>query len=719
MPKLDFTNRALAGAAAALALPNTAMSQDAPAAAPVIEEIAIRPVYRPPASGWLNGIGWSMSKRAKDVVGERASDRVAVSLAHAWLPLLVAGVLLAAGCSKAPAPAKVDESPAKAAAEEPTEEAAPVAAVLKEAPGGGIIVQKNVMIPMRDGVRLATDIYRPAGGEKYPVVLVRTPYGNESPLYGDQALFYVKKGYAYAIQDCRGKYDSEGDWYGKRDEAQDGSDTITWLGTRSWSSGKVGMTGGSYLGMVQYLVADQENPYLKALVPMVAPTTLGRDTTDFDHLAVYSGREAISNITWMMSTDGRVNQNDGNFSLTFERAWDYLPRSEYPKVFGKPMKWWSFMQTNRNGFWEEYYLRAAHGEWQKPFPELDSWWQNYEERYKKVNVPMLHISGWYDCCGEPPTKMFQLVRKYASDPVVKNNQQLVMGPWPHGVGKSKNGDVEFGPQAKMDPDEASVQWFDRWLKGQENGIDKRKPVRLFVMGENRWREADDWPVPGTQFTKYYFSSKGAAQLSKGGGQLSTEEPTGAPADRFTYDPADVRPLPGTALFGPVDLAANQKRDDVLVYTTPPLDKPVEVTGPLSAVVYVSSSAPSMDIMVRLFDVHPNGTAYSMYYVYADPFRTPWSKSVETAADGTRITKAEIALPPTSVLFQKGHRIRVEISSAYFVDGGNIGLAKRFGAHGLNVEPGTEATATKWNIAQQAVYHDKARASHIVLPVIPR
>jgi hypothetical protein len=576
-------------------------------------------------------------------------------------------------------------------------------------PRGGIIVQKNVMVPMRDGVRLATDVYRPAGDGRYPVVLVRTPYGNEDPETVRRAKYYVEQGYAFAVQDCRGKYDSEGDWYGKRNEAEDGSDTITWLGKQPWSSGKVGMTGRSYLGMVQYLVADQENPYLKALVPMVGPVTLGRDTSDFDHLAVYAGREgATANLDWMLSTDGRVSQSDLSDILAAAR--NHLPLIEYPKVLGREMKWWPFLLNNRYGFWEEYFLRATLGEWSKSIPQ-EAWWGSYEERYRKVRVPMLHISGWFDCCGEPPIKNFQFIRKYATERLARENQHLLLGPWTHVVGKSQNGDLEFGSLALMDPDSASVRWFDHWLKGEDNGVEKEPAVRVFVMGENRWREADDWPIPGTQFTKYYLHSKGEARLAHGGGSLSVEPPVVEAVDRFTYDPGD--PAPGFVTDtlsrpGAVDMTDMEMRDDVLVYNSEVLSEPIEVTGPLSAILYVATSAPSTDLLVRLIDVYPDGRAYNMFVTYANQYRTHWAKDVEKAPDGTRIIKADIWLPPTSVAFRRGHRIRVEISSASAPT-----------AMGFNVEPGTEATATRWNVAKQTIYHDKAHPSHIVLPVIPR
>lgn len=624
--------------------------------------------------------------------------------------ILPLAVLLIATCAEAFASQSVGSSE--------VEIANPIASPL-EGTKDGIIVQKNVMLPMRDGVRLSMDIYRPGGAGKYPVVLMRTPYGSEMPDHGVQAKFYVKRGYAFVVQDVRGKFGSEGDWLGKRDEAQDGSDTITWLGTRPWSSGKVGMTGRSYLGMVQYQVADQQNPYLKALVPMVAPTTLGRDTEEYDHLAVYSARNSFFNIVWMMRVDGRDNQMDENFSATFERAWNHLPRSDYPRIFGRKMEWWNGFMLNQNeGFWEEYFLRAAAGNWSQPI-DTKAWWGSYKERYQKINVPMLHISGWYDCCGEQPIKVFQLTRKHATDPVVREGQQLILGPWTHFTGERKLLDTDFGEEAPMDRDEISAWWFDHWLKGEDNGVAKHAKVRAFVMGENRWREADDWPIPGTQFTKYYFHSKGDARLANGGGELSTTAPRAEPVDRYTYDPADARPVPGKTVMGPVDMAESQKRDDVLVYTTAPLKTDVEVTGSLSAVIYISTSAPSTDLMVRLFDVHPDGSAYQMFYTYSDPYRTHWSKNVTEGPNGTRIVKADIALPPTSNLFKAGHRIRVEVASASQIDTGVIGAAKFSGVHGANNDPAHDADATEWTVAKQTIYHDATRPSHIVLPVIPR
>lgn len=592
------------------------------------------------------------------------------------------------------------------------EESLPATFTTARAGTGGIIVEKNVMLPMRDGVRLATDIYRPSGAGKYPVVLIRTLYGSETPEYSRRGQYYVERGYVLAVQDTRGKYDSEGDWYGPRDEGKDGSDAITWLGTRPWSSGKVGMTGPSYMGMVQYLVADQENPYLHALVPLVGPLTLGRDTTDYDHLTVYGSRESASRyeIEWMIRTDGRVNQSDP--SVTMETALHHLPLADYPKFIGRPMTWYPFMVRHRYGFWEEYFLRAAAGQWSGSIADAE-WWGSYEARYRKVRVPILHISGWYDCCSEPPIKNFQLIRALSTTPLARDNQHLLMGPWPHSVGQRKVGEIDFGPNAAFDPDSLAVRWFDRWLKGENNGIEKSARVRVFIMGANMWRDASDWPIPGTQFTKYFLHSNGDARLNRGGGTLTTAAPLAEPVDRYTYDPGNPTPATlsdtATVPLGPADRSALQKRDDVLVYTSAALGAPVDVIGPLSAVLYVVTSAPSTDFLVRLIDVHANGAAYPVHQLYVTtPFRTHWSKDVETRLDGTRVIKAAITLPPTGLRFLVGHRIRVEVSSAY---------APLFRA--LNVEPGSEYTATKWNVARQTIYHDSAHPSHILLPIVPR
>jgi putative CocE/NonD family hydrolase len=307
---------------------------------------------------------------------------------------------------------------------------------------------------------------------------------------------------------------------------------------------------------------------------------------------------------------------------------------------------------------------------------------------------------------------FKLIRKYAVDPVARDNQKLLMGPWFHGWGPRKVGAFDFGAQAAIKPDSLAIRWFDHWLKGEDNGVDREPPVRVFVMGENRWREATDWPIPGTQFTKFYLHSKGDARLEKGGGSLSISTPGEELADRYTYDPGNPTPelLDSNKVWvvGPADRTSVEKRPDVLVYTSDPIREPLEVTGPLTAVLYLATSAPSTDLFVNLLDVHPDGAGYNLFNTFTAPYRTHWAKEVENGPNGIRIIKAEISLYPTANVFLPGHRIRVEISSAAAPS-----------VRGLNVEGGTEPSATKWNLAEQTIYHDRAHPSHIVLPVIPR
>jgi putative CocE/NonD family hydrolase len=293
--------------------------------------------------------------------------------------------------------------------------------------------------------------------------------------------------------------------------------------------------------MVQYLGADHEHPYLTALVPMAAPSTLGRDTADFDHLAVYSGRESFRvNLSWMLGVDGRVNQLE--LPAVLRAARRHLPLADYPKIFGREMSWWPAMLDQRYGLWEQYYLRAARGQWTGRLADESAWWAGYRERYRKVRVPMLHISGWFDCCDEQPIKTFQLVRELAVEPAAREYQKLILGPWTHGwMGGRKEGEIDFGPLAAFDHDSAAVRWFDHWLKGEDNGVEREPAVRAFVMGENRWREATDWPIPGTRFTKLYLQSGGDARGATGGGKLSRDEARGAPADHYRYDPADPTP----------------------------------------------------------------------------------------------------------------------------------------------------------------------------------
>ena len=581
-------------------------------------------------------------------------------------------------------------------------------------PEYNVIMEMNVMVPMQDGVKLATDIYRPDAKGKFPVVLIRTPYGSENRRYSDRGKFYAERGYVAGIQDCRGKYDSEGNWYGKRDETKDGDDTITWLGTQSWSSGKVGMVGSSYLGMVQWLVAHNQNPYLKALVPVVGPITLGRDPHTYRKLATYCnnntgvGSSALLELSWLITVNGRVNQNGSVYDL--DGIAGHLPLIEIPKLLGRNMPGWKWLLQEENGRWEQYFQRAAEGNWTGPIvPGKD-----YKALYAKVTVPILQISGWFDCASDFCFYNYQQVKRFSRYPSGKNNQQVMIGPWTHWIELApKIGEFDFGPASVVKIDETALRWFDRWLKDIPNGIDKEPQVKVFVMGRNKWREASDWPLPETVFTPHYLHSLGKAKSLDGNGLLSLDKPENEPPDIYISDPGKPTPsvtgLDNTDLVktGPVDMSDIEKREDVLTYTTSALKNNVEVTGPLCVVLYVSTSAPATDFFVRLMDVHPNGKSYPVFYTYANPYSTRGLQAVDEGAKGQKILKCEIELPPTGNLFFKGHRIRLEISSTAFPLFRN-----------LNVD-GDIANATKYHVANQTIYHDTNHPSHVILPIIPQ
>ncbi len=567
----------------------------------------------------------------------------------------------------------------------------------------------NVPVPMRDGVRLATDLYLPDEEGRFPVVLVRTPYGTETAALSEMGAWYASRGYVFAAQDTRGKYDSEGDWYGRRSERDDTDDTITWLGTQAWSSGSVGMVGSSYGGLVQWMVAPAGNPYLKALIPDVAPVTLGRTPEAYRRLAVYArGNSAPSELSWLVTTDGRVNQNGSAYDWT--GLFGHLPLAELPSRMGRDIPIWEKLIGNEVGLWEEYLESAARNQWREPITD----WPDHRELYRAVDVPILQRTGWFDGSTDHAFYNRAQVLEHSESELARAQQHLLIGPWPHAYsGSSTIGSLDFGEASVLDLQALRLRWFDRWLKGVDNGVDRDPPLRLFLMGRNEWREAWQWPLPGTEFTKFYLHSGGGANSNRGDGVLSRVAPLDEAPDRYRYDPGDPTPaITGgenaeMAGDGPVDIGFIEGRADVLTYTTAPLEEEVEIMGPVSATLYVASTVPETEFIVRLVDVHPDGAAYPVWYTYANAFGTRGIEPVGRTEEGHRVWKLDFELPPTSQAFLPGHRIRVQITSAAFP------LFRH-----LNTD-GDPAWETEWQVAEQTVFHDQERPSHVVLPVRPQ
>lgn len=552
-----------------------------------------------------------------------------------------------------------------------------------------VSVQYNVMVPMRDGVRLATDIYRPAKPGKYPVILVRDPYTNGSdPDRVNEGHKWAKNGYVFLHQNVRGRYDSEGQFYPYMAELADGYDAQQWAGSQPWSNGKVGTLGSSYLASVQWLSAHQRAPALTAMIPMVTPFNYYKDVA-------YTGGAFVlaSRIFWASVVDGRTQHMP---PYDWETVVKHLPLKTMDQALGLDLP-----------HWKDW---IAH-------PSYDTYWQvmDVEARIPEIATPAFNIGGWYDVFLDGTLASFQGMTHRAKTEQARKGQKLLIGPWPHGINyATKLGELEFGRDAVIDMESLHLRWFDHWLKGEDSGFLDEAPVRIFVMGDNQWRSEQEWPLARTQYTPYYFSSQGNANSPTGDGYLSPDKPDQTnPADQYIYDPDHPVPTVGGSMMfaasppGPFDQTQLEQRDDVLSFTSSVLRVDMEVTGPLEVVLYAATSATDTDFTAKLVDVHPDGKAYNLNdgiirARYRDSFEAP-----ELIEPG-KIYQYTINLWATSNVFKKGHRLRVDISSSNFPRfDRNPNTGHKFGEN------------AKTAAATQTIYHNKQYPSHIILPLIQR
>ena len=573
-----------------------------------------------------------------------------------------------------------------------------------------IIVERNIAVPMRDGCVLRADLFRPDTSEKLPVLLNRTPYNKTMPMVFAMTLDATRAaeaGYNVLIQDCRGRFASDGVWNCFIVEAADGYDSIEWAARQPWSSGSVGTYGASYMGATQWLAASQAPPSLKAMVPSIT-------ASDYHDGWTYQGGafSLFFNVSWTMAAlapprlmrergdddviTGELGTVIGSIDRMREKM-DHLPLSDFPMFrAGAP-----------------YFF-----DWLK-HPGFDDYWRalSIEERHNRISVPALNIGGWYDVFQGGTLRNYGGMRAQGATDAARSGQRLMVGPWNHAVPfQNLVGAVDFGLRSgpiSVDVDGAQLGFFDKWLKGK-NAADAA-PVRLFVMGINEWCDEKDWPLPGTEFRSYYLHSRGRANTTAGDGALSPESPGSEPADHFLYNPADPVPTvggglccyPGALQGGAWDQQNLENRSDVLVYSSEPLAEDVEVIGPVRLELFASSSAPDTDFTAKLVDVHPEGYAQNLTDGIV---RARYRASRERPAlltPGT-VTAFTIDCWATSHVFRPGHRIRVEISSSNF---------PRFDR---NLNTGEDqATGVRWQVAHQTIKHDGAAPSHIMLPVIPR
>jgi len=535
----------------------------------------------------------------------------------------------------------------------------------------------GVMITMRDGVRLSTDLYFPDGAEgKLPIVLWRSIYDKTGAIDREPGMReLVSRGYVAVIQDTRGRGASEGEFLPSVGDRNDGYDTVQWLTSQPWSNGKLGSAGCSSLGESQVLMAAARHPNHIAMVPMSASSALnmrGRPWESFD-----GGAFALAQTAGWFSVNGR--------------GVDYgvLPIVDVLKQAGRPAS--AYEQFASSAPEAGYFLQM---DWLRPGETLD--------------VPALFFDSWYDYGPRETLDMFNMVQ---------DERFVLIAPGTHcsylqQVNPTIVGERDLG-DARVDALDLEYRWFDYWLKGIDNGVTNRAPITYYVMGANQWREADAWPVPGTRYENWYLSSGGNANSLDGDGLLSQRPPEMSGADTFRYDPGNPAPSIGghscctgtEKESGGYDQREVERRDDVLVYTSEPLQQGIEVTGPLTLVLQVSSSAPDTDFVAKLIDVYPDGRAFN---IQEGALRMRWREGYaqELRMHAGEVYEANIDLYATSNWFGPGHRIRVDVSSSDF---------PRWDRN-LNTG-GNNYDEVAYNIADNTVHYSAERPSVLILPVV--
>ncbi|HCL29791.1 MAG TPA: hydrolase [Candidatus Latescibacteria bacterium] len=555
-------------------------------------------------------------------------------------------------------------------------------------PSYEVDMRLNVKVPMRDGVELSADLYLPRASGTFPTVLMRTPYSNNMDVTIERARVLANDGYACVIQDIRGRWDSDGDYYPFHPDVDDGFDTQEWVGQQEWSNGKIGMAGSSYLGLVQWLSAPLRSQYLTCLAPRVI-------CGDFYNGLVYPGGALQLNVvmTWGMRTNGRTGQSIDYHDWT--NAFRALPVGDADLSAGRAL-----------GFFKDWIEHPAY----------DDYWNaiDVEDKWNEIDVPAFSMGGWFDLYSADAFTNFNGIRKNGRTPEARQSR-LIVGPWPHALStSSKTGDVDFGAGSLADLDGEETRWFDYWLKGIDNGIVDEPPLRLFIMGINEWRDEHEWPLARTDWQRWHLHSDGDANSVRGGGRLSIDTPTDEPEDRFVYDPEfPVQTVggnnccsPDIVPWGPYDQRAVEMRSDVLVYTSDPFEEDMEVTGPIKVVLYAATDGPDTDWTAKLVDVSPTGYAMNLCDgIFRARYRE--SRSESRLLEPNRVYEYEIDVAVTGNVFQKGHSVRIEISSSNFPRfDRNLNTGKDYGKDG------------EMRVANQAVYHSREYPSHVLLPVIP-
>ena len=577
-------------------------------------------------------------------------------------------------------------------------------------PASNVTVQYDVPATMRDGVTLRANIYRPddGGAGQYPVLLTRLPYGKDLPL-GSSLLDpgqAARRGYIVVIQDVRGTFTSEGAWYPFKHEREDGLESVAWAANLPGSNGQVGMFGASYFGQTQWMATGA--PELRAMIPVVTwanaeETTQRNGVLEWGVQASWLMQQGIGQIFRRYANDPQAL---GRALYGLVSAYDTLPTQGYQSL---PLNQFGpLVSLDLN----QPLAESIHARDTGDFADLPHGPQQYDD----INLPMLHIGGWYDLFLQGTIRNFQEMRRRG-----RQGQYLFIGPWTHGVFTPVIGDLYFGMASsaglldmQIDLMSFQLQFFDRWLKGQPGPFDRQAPVKYFVMGANIWKTAQDWPPEGATERRWYLHSGGHANSAAGDGALSEAQPGAEPADHYTYDPQNPTPTVGGptlihGLFrsGPIDQAPVERREDTLVFTSAPLERPLEITGPVSVSLHVATDAPDTDFVARLVDVWPDGRAIPLTDGVT---RMRYRNGVDAVAEplsADQTYQISIDLWATAIMVLPGHRIRLDVASSNF---------PRW-ERNLNTGASSAAT-TEMRPARQRILHDADHPSFVALSVMP-
>jgi uncharacterized protein len=562
-----------------------------------------------------------------------------------------------------------------------------------------VLIEREVTAKMRDGVVLRADVYRPKADGQFPVLLQRTPYNKDGGVN-----FGVKgaaQGFVVILQDVRGRYSSDGEWYTFKHESDDGYDSVEWAAALPYSNGKVGMFGGSYVGATQMLAAIAHPPHLAGICPVVTASNYHDGWTyqggAFEQWFDESWTSGLAEDTFNRLVVRNANALPGIWKL---------PLVTYP-LFDLPE--YTAGSTSTASLAPYFLDWLAH-------PNYDDYWKHLsiEEHFGDIQVPALTVAAWYDIFQGGSLRNYAGIKAHGGDGA-RGQQRLLVTIGGHAGSGRKIGDVDFGAAAaEFDESDVILHWYEFLFQGIQNEFAKQKPVRIFVMGKNEWREEEDWPLARAQSTKYFLHSSGNANSLRGTGTLSVTAPRAESADHYLYDPSNPVPTVGGPLCcdsahlapGPRDQRAVENRDDVLIYSTPAFTQDTEVTGPVSLELFARSSAVDTDFTAKLVDVGPDGFAQNLAEgILRARYRD--SQEKPTLMNPGQVYKFTIDLWSTSNVFLKGHNLRLEVSSSNF---------PRFDR---NLNTGEIASSGRNYVsATNTIFHDAEHPSVLTVPVVP-